>query len=173
MMDSVNLPDALMLNEIRDFLIPKWIEWGKSRNQHVTDAGENMCRFTSAFLEKTLGRGWKYEGGLNSRFNGTQWVDQPMGFLDIHGKWNDHCWVQSKTHIIDLTAAQFGLEPIVVTHVDDSRYAGGLNPMEKRESMEHVRKRALDWHKEWQAIQAMHVLDVSPEVGLSRSSKRP
>lgn len=41
------------------------------------------------------------------------------------GRWESHAWVSSRTLIIDITADQFGAEPVIVTAAADPLYSAG------------------------------------------------
>lgn len=71
------------------------------------------------------------------------------GFFDS-ARWIGHCWVQTADHIIDLTADQFGLDPVTITALDDHRYRPGRDTA----SAEAISRRAEVAHtlfRTWQA----------------------
>ncbi len=48
----------------------------------------------------------------------------PYGFFFSH-RWKSHAWVECEGWIVDITADQFGADPIIVTPVADPRYGKG------------------------------------------------
>jgi len=49
--------------------------------------------------------------------------DTACGFYS-GARWEGHVWVISGKAIVDITADQFGCEPIVITTISDTRYVG-------------------------------------------------
>lgn len=143
---------------LRRFLVPLWVAWsqspnafGEPRNVVVTEAGEGMCRFTSAFLALALKRaGWRFDGGSPDVFDweAKRWTTSSAGggFRGRDGRWHGHHWVRRKDVIVDLTAAQFGDEPVLITSISDPRYRSTLNPLSRSEALRDVSGRAKEWH---------------------------
>lgn len=103
-----------------------------------------MCRFTAAFLVLVLGWDWTVEGGEPS------YPGEQAGFFD--GKtWHAHYWVTDGERIVDLTANQFGAEPLIVTSADDERYQENYSYDELAEALHHVNSRARQWAEEFAA----------------------
>jgi len=48
----------------------------------------------------------------------------PYGFF-TGNRWESHAWVLSSAWIIDITADQFGADPVTVAPCDDERYRAG------------------------------------------------
>jgi len=66
-----------------------------------------MCAVASFVLHTALRR-----NGFKSRV--------AYGFFDRD---SNHCWVELNKYIIDITASQFELKPIYITHKDNDLYA--------------------------------------------------
>lgn len=165
-------PNESDLTDLRSFLVPQWIDWGRERGRTVTRRGESMCRFTAAFLIKVLGSGWRFEGGSPDVWDGAsnRWTTSAHGggFQAKDGTWHAHHWVTKGGVLVDLTASQFG-EPnehpdVIVTDRNDPRYRSTLHSqVERREALEHVRKRAERWAHLWKA-RPLEDAPLPPEV---------
>ena len=143
-----------LLEEIRDFLIPKWQEEnernGISTNSYIAPS-INMCRYSSVFLIKILtdlfpNENWEIQGG-EPKYQYT-WPDninfedpgppdilclEKGGYLPYpESNGYGHLWIKNNTNIIDITADQFRGKNIIITEIDDSRYIMNM-PKEKLE----------------------------------------
>lgn len=143
------------ISEIRCFLVPLWIQWGVDRGKPVSAAGEEMCRFTSAFLVKVLGPGWRFDGGHPDVFDwkSKAWVDSGLGggFLDASGVWRPHHWVCKNGVIVDLTASQFGEPDMVITTSEDPRFRSTMDSRSRAEALRDVQARASAWASDWRS----------------------
>lgn len=137
---------------IREYLQECWKAWASEKNKPENADGKNMCRFTAAFLARLLGKPWRaVGGGCMYDFAGNR-VISVGGFFDGE-TWQPHFWITDGKRIIDLTAHQFGAEPIVITTVDDPRYdANFIEPFVK-EALSHVRARTRQWVREYEMAQ--------------------
>ena len=121
------------LNEIqyiasvaRLFIEPVWHQWHQSRGHTVPDpASRYTCGRTSLFLRDAL----RHEGHSAEWMSGTPYAgdngapDAACGFYS-GARWEGHAWVISGKTIVDITADQFGYDPIVITTISDARYIG-------------------------------------------------
>lgn len=139
------------LEQLRTFLVSRWIAWGAQYGKPVTEKGEGMCRFTAVFLKLALGRGWQFSGGYPDMYDPVHgWIDNPKGGgFQTASKWEAHHWVTNGKVIIDLTASQFGEAPILQVPVTDPRFRTTLRPYQVTEALRDVRGRATQWHKDW------------------------
>ncbi len=124
------------LNEIqriasaaRVFIEPVWHRWHQSEGRTVPQPpSRHTCGRTSLFLREVL----RHEGHHAEWMSGTPYVggsgapDAACGFYS-GSRWEGHAWVISGKIIVDITADQFGGEPIVVTSVSDARYVGSID----------------------------------------------
>lgn len=111
----------------RAFLEPVWIRWHEARDQHVPLVlSTNTCGRSSLFLRDVL----RHEGYAARWVNGVPRPAEdapcfgPYGFF-AGQRWESHAWVVCEGQIIDITADQFGAEPVIVTSLSDSRYSAG------------------------------------------------
>jgi hypothetical protein len=160
------------LVELRTYLEPLWKSW-KDENKPwwVEDEilSTGMCRFTAAFLHPLLeditGRSWEIKGGMtafhvaDSGWTGkgkpnSSWSarDGMGGMKTVAGTWEDHYWLTDGTVNVDLTADQFGWEPILVTDVGDDRYLANWKKKSVIGHMDGVRFRAGEWRSDWLAL---------------------
>jgi len=63
--------------------------------------------------------GTPYAGGSGA-------PDTACGFYS-GARWEGHAWVISGEIIVDITADQFGGDPVVITSVSDARYVGSID----------------------------------------------
>jgi len=156
-------------NELSEFVEPLWREW-KEQNPSL-QGGESlsfgMCRFTSAFAGPILNRqfglrlkpfagftnfhpadpGWdKRHGKPASTFKGQDGVG---GMLGTDGLWHEHYWLSDGITIVDLTAEQFGWEPVIVAAGEDPRYLANWKPSAVTSHMRDVTLRAKGWQELW------------------------
>lgn len=158
-MGSVELDELRAdLVVMREFLVERWVDWGEARGRPYGDAilGVGMCRFTSAFLLKALGPGWRLGGGDPFVYRGGAWVYSPSagGYRKSDGHVDGHYWVVKDGLIVDLTATQFGGDPIVLTDHSDRRYIDVMTPPVRREALRDVTERARAWFGIWSQVRA-------------------
>ncbi|MGO4683474.1 hypothetical protein [Hyphomicrobium sp. 2TAF46] len=113
----------------RDFLEPVWLEWHRAWAPGVPDPAipsTHTCGRTSLFLQEILGL-----EGLHAEWaSGVPRLAEmgpeigPYGFF-AGGRWEGHAWVECAGWIVDITADQFGADPVIVTPTTDSRYKRG------------------------------------------------
>jgi hypothetical protein len=115
-----------------------WAEWALEKGRPAAATGATMCRFTALFLEKMLGRPFEVMGGA-PLFEG-----DAAGYFD-GAQWHGHYWVTDGERIVDLTADQFGAEPVVLVRDPDVRYEANYTEEELEDALQHVRLRAGDW----------------------------
>lgn len=143
---------------MREFLVERWVDWGEARGRSYADAASavGMCRFTSAFLLKALGPGWRLGGGDPFVYRDGDWVYAPEagGYRKPDGRVEGHYWVVRGDLVVDLTASQFGGETIVLTDRSDRRYIDVMTPRASREALRDVSERARSWHGMWSQLRA-------------------
>jgi hypothetical protein len=101
-----------------------------------------MCRFTAAFAVKNLG--WRFDVvGGEPLFPG-----DAAGYFD-GAQWHGHYWVTDGARIVDLTADQFGADPLVFVRMPDARYATNYTTEELEDSLVHVSARASNWARQF------------------------
>lgn len=141
------------LQPLREYLGHCWAAWAAEKNKPENADGKNMCRFTAAFLANVLGKPWRaVGGGCRYNFQGNSLLSVG-GFFD-GTNWQAHYWVTDGKRIVDLTANQFGAEPIIITSAKDPRYDANYWPSEVREALTHVRARARQWAAELELQEA-------------------
>lgn len=113
----------------RLFIEPVWPQWHRLRGRPVSHpASRYTCGRTSLFLRDVL----RHEGHPAEWMSGTPYAggsgtpDAPCGFYS-GARWEGHAWVISGSTIVDITADQFGCDPVLITSVSDSRYAGSVD----------------------------------------------
>lgn len=125
-----------MLDEIqnialtaRQFIEPVWHHWHQSRCRTVPNpTSRYTCGRTSLFLRDVL----RHEGHHAEWMSGTPYArgsgapDAACGFYS-GTRWEGHAWVISGDTIIDITADQFGGDPVLITSVSDTRYVGSMD----------------------------------------------
>lgn len=101
----------------------------------------NMCRHTSLFLLRLLEsagvKGWTVGGGLMRKLD-----DKGEHPSDVH------YWLENGNEILDITADQFGWDPIVRTDLTDPRYVREPARCKKKEVSSLVRTITL-WEGEY------------------------
>lgn len=124
------------LNEIqriasaaRLFIEPVWQHWHQSRGHTVSHPmSRYTCGRTSLFLRDVL----RHEGHPAEWMSGTPYAggscapDTACGFYS-GTRWEGHAWVISGKIIVDITADQFGDNPIVMTSISDTRYVSSID----------------------------------------------
>lgn len=138
------------LTQLRAALLPYWQTRAvQLRTDHTctpnpdTSPDHGMCRFTAAYLQAFL-----RQQGLTLRVaGGSIWPPQFIsgGFMDHQGEWHPHYWLTDGHWIYDITASQFGAEPVIITPSTDPRYQENFSPLEIREHLIHVRATVKQW----------------------------
>ncbi len=110
-----DLPD--LARKARAFLEPLWIDFLCDPWLSVeVPLSTGACRVSSEFLAAVLPghgfHGWEVHGG-------------PDAFTRWDGTTADHYWLSNGSVIIDVTADQFGLPPVVLGPPDPARYRQG------------------------------------------------
>jgi transglutaminase-like putative cysteine protease len=141
-----------LTQEVRAFLEPHWAEWhGRSGSpEGRRTLSEGTCGRSSRFLYELLrARGIPAEPVFGSP------VECDCGFRTERG-WKGHGWVQchEPACIIDVTADQFGAEPVIVTAPDDPRYRAGHDVAGQGWMAERERV-AKELMRAWERRQAM------------------
>lgn len=124
------------LNEIqriasvaRLFIEPVWGRWHRSRGHaSLHPPARYTCGRTSLFLRDVL----RHEGYPAEWMSGTPYAGgrgAPDAACGFHSgtRWEGHAWVVSGKIIVDITADQFGDNPVVVTSTSDARYVGSMD----------------------------------------------
>lgn len=113
----------------RQFMEPVWHHWHQSRGRTVPHpTSRYTCGRTSLFLRDVL----RHEGHRAEWMSGTPYAggsgapDAACGFYS-GTRWEGHAWVISGDTIIDITADQFGGDPVLITSVSDIRYVGSID----------------------------------------------
>lgn len=111
----------------RRFIEPIWHEWHLAWGPNPpTVASRFTCGRTSLFLVDVL----RHEGKAAEWVSGVPRLAEegpelgPYGFF-FAGRWESHAWVRCGAWIIDITADQFGADPVIVTPAIDRRYSAG------------------------------------------------
>jgi hypothetical protein len=133
-----------LLLPIREYLEQCWSAWAQEMNKPENAGGKNMCRFTAAFLAAVLGAPWRAAGGGCLYELETEEVVSVGGFFD-GAAWQAHYWVTDSARIVDLTAGQFGAEPILVTSTNDPRYDANFLERDCVQALAGVQARAQQW----------------------------
>jgi len=112
-----------LAHDARAFLEPHWIVWHRKAGSPSgrRTLSEGTCGRSSRFLHELLQtQGFEAEMVFGSP------VECACGFRTAEG-WKGHGWVVVKDPacIVDLTADQFGADPVIVTTPDDPRYKAG------------------------------------------------
>lgn len=144
---------------VRDFLELAWRDWRADRGIPQPEINSySMCRMSSAFLAKRLtdelGGEWHVLGGAGEE--GWDLGDcllgaEPGGVLSTDGVWSGHWWVKGHGIIVDVTADQFGLDPVIATSDDDQRYARNYTARAMRKYLSRVTKTVEGWTGRWRA----------------------
>lgn len=144
------MPDSLhaIATTVRAFLEPVWRRWQPG----VEPASKNTCGRSSLFLERVLrhqGQDARWTNGI-PRFADDAPELGPFGFF-TGTCWESHAWVECGGLIVDVTADQFGAEPVIVTPAGDPRYGARTLDTASPEAIE-ARKRTVDalW-RDWLA----------------------
>jgi len=140
--------------KVRSFLEAHWTEWHETKKAERAKwadtpyeyamPSERMCRFTVAFLaivlRKETGETWKIRGG-------SPWPPKypDGGMLSTSGNWEGHYWLERNGTIIDITADQFGYEPVLITSSTDPRYKPNYSPSEIKSHLADARITPAKW----------------------------
>lgn len=103
--------------QVRSFLEPVWLEWHAAGGADIpSPPSRTTCGRSSLFLKRVLKEHGIAAGG------------KPQGYFGFHAgqDWRSHAWVEAGSFIIDVTADQFGDEPVIVTTSPDPRYQKGV-----------------------------------------------
>lgn len=107
----------LIALQARSFLEPVWLDWHTTRGGDIpAPLSRTTCGRSSLFLKRVLQAECPApEGG-------------PQTYFGFHAgsNWQSHAWVETGNWILDLTADQFGDEPVIVTARPDPRYQKGV-----------------------------------------------
>jgi hypothetical protein len=102
--------------QVRAFLEPVWLEWHTAGGNDVpSPLSRSTCGRSSLFLMRVLQSSFPPAWCLRAWF----------GF-HAGSDWQSHAWVEASDWIIDLTADQFGDEPVIVVTRPDPRYQKGV-----------------------------------------------
>ena len=142
---------------VRSFLELRWQEKHLTGEEELPKVLSSfMCRYTSIFLQQVLAIELKIKttivGGRPIReLHGT--TRGKYGFVDCHNCWYDHCWLESKHLIIDLTADPDGDLPIIITAKRDRRYRANLDESDPqfRYAIVKLFRTSEGWLKMWRA----------------------
>jgi hypothetical protein len=110
----------------RLFIEPIWHEWHRALGSHPAIASRHTCGRSSLFLVEAL----RHEGVAALWVSGVPRLSEqgpeigPYGFY-AGDRWESHAWVSCDAWIVDITADQFGADPVVVARAGDSRYSAG------------------------------------------------
>lgn len=154
------MDDQDTLTTIRAFLEISWEKWKIERLRDLTvPLSTGMCRFSSIFLHPILedrtGRSWKMVGGETRD-------GDVGGMMDSNGEWQPHYWLTDGNMIVDVTADQFGHDPIILTDYADPRYRANLTSLELRWHIADASITPAAWHRDF--------ADFTPDDLIARSS---
>ncbi len=123
----------------RAFLEPVWLEWHAANGGDIpSPLSRTTCGRSSLFLKRIL----------QAEF--PRLTTQARFGFHAGGDWRSHAWVEVGDRIIDLTADQFGDEPVIVTPRPDPRYQKGVSDSVYPEFVRpHRRSVEKLWHR-WQ-----------------------
>ncbi len=105
----------LLALRARAFLEPVWLEWHTANGGDIpSPLSRSTCGRSSLFLKRIL----------HAEFPGLT----PRAWFGFHAghDWQSHAWVEAGEYLIDLTADQFGDEPVIVAPRPDPRYQKGV-----------------------------------------------
>jgi hypothetical protein len=131
----------LIALQARAFLEPVWLEWHTTRGGDIpTPLSRTTCGRSSLFLKRVLQVNCPLPGG-------------PRAYFGFHAgsDWQSHAWVETGNWIIDLTADQFGDEPVIVTARPDPRYQKGVSDRAFPEFVRGHRRAVEKLTSQWEA----------------------
>ncbi len=132
----------LIALQVRAFLEPAWLEWHTSSGGDIpAPLSRSTCGRSSLFLKRVLHALSPCAG------------DAPQAYFGFHAgnEWKSHAWVETCDRIIDLTADQFGDEPVIVTARPDPRYQKGVCDSDYPEFVRAHRRAVERLWARWQA----------------------
>lgn len=140
-------------SDTRAFLETVWPRWHKARGIQPSINSTGTCGRSSLFLQKV----YLEELAINSNWvtGGANCGLAHSGYYD-GADWNNHSWLEiENTHIVDITADQFGEAPILVLPITDPRFQKGTmdcaHPQAIKNRHNEVRQIWAEWLK-WKAI---------------------
>lgn len=155
-------PDRQVVETVADsarsFLETRWALGRSHGRTGLLSSG--MCRLTSAFLVKALsqatGTRWTVRGGAPASDAGVWELRDGVtegGMIDRDGFWRGHYWVEdlSGALMVDLTADQFGWEPLIVRETGDPRYRANYLAHAVRDHLKGAVILPREWLKAWRA----------------------
>ena len=149
-------------SQCRSFLESIWPTWHTQGDGPPPVLSAGTCGRSSLFLHRVLTQ----DHSISARWvTGCPFDDlgrpHAAGF-DAGGEWHGHSWVLAGRWIVDITADQFGLEPVLITHAEDARYRSSadlaLSEFKERR-LEAIERLWPDWrmHAQVQNLQVLHV----------------
>ncbi len=141
----------------RHFLEPCWLTAHQSWEDGIpTPLSCWMCRYSSLFLTHVL-----LEHKLPCQIVAGRPQQSANGGSDAgiwaNGIWNDHCWVhcwlEHQQFILDVTADQFGYDPVIVSDALDQRYQANLSEQDMAPALAKLSRRPLAWFAAWIGIE--------------------
>lgn len=147
---EMNLQETIY--QFRKYLEPRWQNLHRIWGPEPTVPSTYMCRYTCIFIKALLPSSglspWRIAGGRPAEeLNGT--IIGRFGMRSENGLWFDHCWIQNDKQIIDITADQFGYEPVVMVSSEDDRYSANLNELALSNDLTRLYPRVEPWLQEW------------------------
>lgn len=140
----------------RSFLETAWMPLRAHGRPGAPSLG--MCRLTSAFLARALsettGVRWTVRGGAPASEADAWDLRDGVpegGMVDQDGMWRGHYWVEdlAGTLMVDLTADQFGWEPLNVREPGDPRYRANYLARAVRDHLKAAVIVPRQWLKAW------------------------
>jgi hypothetical protein len=135
----------------RERLMPLWRAFHAEQERLARSIGRRwkdphpahgMCRLSSAMLADVMteatGRRWKVHGG-------DTWNGDVGGMLGQDGEWHAHYWIREGKTIVDITADQFGHDPVIVASSKDDRYKANYSRSELASHLANVRVTKARW----------------------------
>lgn len=109
-----------LASEVRSFLEPLWPRWHRVRGDAPPcPLSRGTCHTSSQVLAAILS-----DAGLAARVAAGTDPERDEGFAAPGGRVG-HAWVVCEGLVVDITADQFGLPPVVLVREDDPRYREG------------------------------------------------
>lgn len=106
----------------RAFLESVWPSWHAERGTSPAILSMWTCSRSSLFLQRVLREDFSVAATwVTGCPHDTDGQPFPAGFYNGHD-WQGHSWVVANGFIVDITADQFGLDPVVILPGDDARY---------------------------------------------------